>query len=155
MKLEANTSPLEVWLGEQETGHRIGRLAWRDHTAWFEFDEVFLASGLDLSPFHLPPRPGVHRAPPTPFDGLHSLFNDSLPDGWGRLLIDRQLMSEGTTLGQITPLDRLSIAGSNTMGALTYRPSSQPQTDALPIDLDTIQHETAAILSGHLSHDLE
>lgn len=27
-----------------------------------------------------------------PFGGVHGIFNDSLPDGWGRILVDRMLM---------------------------------------------------------------
>jgi serine/threonine-protein kinase HipA len=29
------------------------------------------------------------------FEGLFSVFNYSLPDGWGRLLLDRKLMGWG------------------------------------------------------------
>jgi serine/threonine-protein kinase HipA len=29
------------------------------------------------------------------FDGLFGVFADSLPDGWGKLLLDRHLMSKG------------------------------------------------------------
>ena len=34
---------------------------------------------------------GLFAGPPTPFEGLHGLFDDSLPDGWGRLLLDREM----------------------------------------------------------------
>ena len=37
---------------------------------FFEYDEGFLRSGLQLSPIHLPLRAGVHEGPPTPFAGL-------------------------------------------------------------------------------------
>lgn len=29
---------------------QVGRLAWRDRVAYFEYDQAFLTSGLDLSP---------------------------------------------------------------------------------------------------------
>ena len=47
----------------------------------FQYDPAFLARGLALSPFRLPAGQGVHWAPPAPFEGLHGVFADSLPDG--------------------------------------------------------------------------
>lgn len=46
-------------------------------------------------PFRLKLGPGLMEGPPRPFDGLHGLFNDSLPDGLGRLLMDRKLHQVG------------------------------------------------------------
>lgn len=48
-----------------------------------------IASGVEISPIRLPLRSGVFTADTTIFDGLFGVFNDSLPDGWGRLLLDR------------------------------------------------------------------
>lgn len=30
-----------------------------------------------------------------PFDGLFGVFADSLPDGWGRFLVDRLMLKKG------------------------------------------------------------
>lgn len=49
------------------------------------------------------------------FDGL---FNDSLPDGWGRLLLDRKLRNRGFFPDHLTPLDRLRYVGLRGMGVL-------------------------------------
>jgi serine/threonine-protein kinase HipA len=56
------------------------------------------------------------------FDGLHGVFNDSLPDGWGRLLLDRTVEKHGLRRGQLNKLDRLAYVGQNGMGALSYEP---------------------------------
>ncbi len=63
----------------------LGRLAWRrdERKSYFEFDRGFLDDPLPVSPFLLKARPGVIAAEPATFEGLHGLFNDSLPDGWG------------------------------------------------------------------------
>ncbi len=45
---------------------------------------------------------------PEPFEGLFGVFNDSLPDGWGRLLLDRSLKSLGISPEELGPLDRLA-----------------------------------------------
>ncbi|SDR48097.1 serine/threonine-protein kinase HipA [Rhizobiales bacterium GAS113] len=107
----------------------VGRLAWRDdeRRAYFEFDRGFLDRPLPLSPFRLDPKPGVIAAGHTPFEGLHGLFNDSLPDGWGRKLLDRSLQRRGYGHRLLAPLDRLAAVGTRGMGALRYIPE-------LPLD---------------------
>jgi len=51
------------------------------------------------------------------------VFADSLPDGWGMLLMDRFFLRErGIDRRAITALDRLAYMGERAMGALEYRP---------------------------------
>lgn len=102
----------------------LGTLAWSatERRAYFDYAPEFLAAPLLVSPFHLMAGPGVRQAPRDPFDGLHGLFNDSLPDGWGRLLLDRRLRKAGIDHQALTPLDRLSAVGQGGMGALAYKP---------------------------------
>lgn len=65
------------------------------------------------------------RQPPredTIFDGLFGVFNDSLTDGWGRLLLDRAVEKHGINRRQLNALDRLAYVGRHGMGALSYEP---------------------------------
>ena len=62
----------------------------------FEYDASFITSGVEISPIKLPLRPGVAVADTAIFEGLFGVFNDSLPDGWGRLLLDRTFEKHGT-----------------------------------------------------------
>ena len=57
-----------------------------------------------------------------PFEGLFGVFADSLPDGWGRLLVDRLMKKNGINPYDIGSLERLAIVGASGMGALTYQP---------------------------------
>jgi serine/threonine-protein kinase HipA len=149
MKLGANQA-LEVrlrWTAGDEL--RVGRLAWRDRRAWLELDEAFLAAGMPLSPFHLPFRPGLIPAPLDPFEGLFGVFDDSLPDGWGRLLQDRRATASGLSPAILTPLDRLAWVGDTGIGALAYRPEligTGEQDHAL--DLDRLAQESSEVLAG-------
>lgn len=104
----------------------VGTLAWSrgERRAYFEYHRDFLEAPLPLAPFKLAPAGGVIAAPHTPFDGLHGLFNDSLPDGWGRLLLDRRLQKHNTDHRLLTPLDRLAFVGRRGMGALRYVPDN-------------------------------
>ncbi len=49
----------------------------------FEYDPAFLREPLWLSPFKLPPEPGLLQHRDLAFGPLFGLFDDSLPDGWG------------------------------------------------------------------------
>lgn len=115
---------MDVDLDLEGAIRRMGTLAWstRERLAYFEFTPEFLAKPLLVSPFHLPVRSGPRAADSEPFQGLHGLFNDSLPDGWGRLLVDRRLGRMGLGPQDVTPLDRLSAVGTKGMGALAYTP---------------------------------
>ena len=133
---------LEVYLNARGERRFVGLLEERGGDILFEYDKRFLDSGIELSPFLLPLRPGVASDPKRTFDGLFGVFNDSLPDGWGLLLLDRLLRRSGLPLERITPLSRLSLVGSGGMGALEYEPVT-PDPDPLPerIDLDGVAEE--------------
>lgn len=60
----------------------VGRLAISNGIIYFEYDEEFLQSNLEISPIILPLQRGVIELPRDPFEGLAGVFNDSLPDGW-------------------------------------------------------------------------
>ena len=110
---------VEVYLA----GSRVGKIALApERHCLFEYDPEWVRTGFSISPFYLPLKSGVFIARDEPFDGLFGVFNDSLPDGWGRLLIDRWLASQGISPATLTILDRLCLVGSNGMGALTYSP---------------------------------
>jgi hypothetical protein len=82
----------------------------------------FIASGIEISPIKLPLGVGVFTPSEMVFDGLYGVFNDSLPDGWGRLLLDRTVEKHGLRRGQLNALDRLAYVGQNGIGALSYEP---------------------------------
>ena len=106
-------------------GKKVGTLApyERFRTA-FEYSEEWLTNGFSISPFSLPLTPGVKISKIEPFEGLFGIFADSLPDGWGRLLVDRMLRKNGENPESIGTLSRLSIVGASGMGALEYQPAN-------------------------------
>ena len=117
---------MSVVLDLEGTKRELGTLAWssRERQSYFEYAPDFIAAPLPVSPFHLPVRAGLIASGNVPreFERLHGLFNDSVPDGWGRLLLDRRLENLGVNLNDATPLDRLSAVGTSGMGALTFIP---------------------------------
>jgi serine/threonine-protein kinase HipA len=144
---------LTVWYMGTER-RKVGRLAIRDRRILFEYDPGFVASGMEISPFELPLKPGVMEARRDPFDGLFGVFADSLPDGWGRLLLDRAVERHGIQRGQLSPLDRLAFVGGNGMGALSYEPDYSREVlrrrndTENEISLDRIAEESRIVLAG-------
>lgn len=106
----------------------VGQIAWDSdrRSAAVEWDPSFVAAPLPISPYQIKTLAGLYRTGnPAAFEGLPGVFGDSLPDGWGRLLIDRELERRGSGRTAITPVDRLAIVGTHGMGALIYRPEER------------------------------
>lgn len=61
----------------------------------FEYDKSWLADGFSISPLELPLKPGIFIAKPNPFYGNFGIFEDSLPDGYGRYLLHKTLLRNG------------------------------------------------------------
>ena len=129
----------------------VGLLHQDKQRIFFEYAPEFLKSGIELSPFKLPLKAGVFEEKAHVFDGLFGLFNDSLPDGWGCLLLDRKLRKLGKSYAEITPLDRLSLIGANPMGALEYEPAAEDSDFYGDIELDSLSGEVDRILEGEES----
>lgn len=117
---------------------KVGRLGVQQRQIYFEYDASFIESNLQLSPFHLPLKTGVIISKDPVFAGLFGVFNDSLPDGWGRLLLDRQCVKHGINPAALSPLDRLYFVGSHGMGALCYEPEAETLATQEQQDLDSI-----------------
>ncbi|MCH7402025.1 type II toxin-antitoxin system HipA family toxin [Belliella kenyensis] len=126
----------------------VGRLAINNQTIYFEYELSFLGKGLEISPFHLPLKKGVIELPYRPFEGLAGVFNDSLPDGWGRLLFDRMVRSKGFIPQDFSPLDRLANVGLYGLGALVYEPNHIQENSNSKIDLDLLADQTEEVLQG-------
>ena len=144
-----NAEKLSVSLDLQGEIMRVGDLVWgrRENRAYFEFERDFIDRGLPVSPFKLPLKAGLAPAPATPFGGVHGLFNDSLPDGWGRWLLDRLLRRHNFNKDELTTVDRLTYVGTRGMGALRYEPENMfrdPKTGD-EIDLDWLASQAEKV----------
>jgi len=118
-------------------GQRVGRLAETPAGLAFEYDPAFLASGHQLSPFTLPLRPGVQLRGG---DRLPGLFEDSLPDAWGRRVMMEWFRQHGSPESSVTPLAMLAFVGARGMGALTYEPARDADDHPwTAVSLDSLQ----------------
>lgn len=138
-------------------GRTVGALVMSpEHTLAFAYDRDWLAHGFSISPLSLPLREGVFVAKRDPLSGMFGVFDDSMPDGWGRLLTDRMLRNHGVDPYAVGPLARLSIVGRGGMGALEYEPASTVGDGSRNAsDLDELAQESLRMLRAEFSDDLD
>lgn len=133
---------------------KIGRIAITpDFLCAFEYDSAYLLSGNSISPFNLPLRQEVFIAKRAPFNGGFGVFDDSLPDGWGNLILDRYLKSKGVDPNKLTLLQRLALIGSTGRGALEYRPDFSESTTDEIINFDNLATESEKMLTTDYEGD--
>lgn len=141
---------------EENSEIEVGEIISDKKGIYFKFYKSFIETGIEISPLKLKLSKEIYQADPLPFDRLFGVFSDSLPDGWGKLLVDRRLISKGINLNQISNLDRLSFVGSNGSGALIYRPEFEEKyAIGKSVELDEISKEVNGILEGSSSDLIE
>lgn len=131
------------------------RLAMADGLAQLEWSREVIAARLDVSALLYPPDPGLLAARGRDFEGLHGFLADSLPEGWGYVVMRKRLAGLGVRIEELNPLDRLALVGDQGRGALTYAPATTPAAADEALDLDTLATESAAILAGNDSALIE
>ena len=135
---------------------KVGTMAlYKGRLAAFEYDREWLADGFAISPFSLPLEQKVFIPKQEPFDGIFGVFADSLPDGWGRLLVDRLMLKNHMNPYEVGNMDRLAIVGQSGMGALCYEPERHFEIEENPIDLDMIAEECRQILNTESAENLD
>lgn len=144
---------LQVFYNEK----KVGTLAlMKNNIVAFEYDSNWITNGFSISPFTLPLKKQVFIPRIDPFDGLYGVFSDSLPDGWGRLLVDRMLNSQNINPREISQIDRLAIVGETGMGALSYKPEYNLLEDKdYQEDYDNLALSCKKILNTEYSADLD
>lgn len=128
------------------------RLAMAGGLAQLEWSREVLAAGLRVAALDFyPTAPGLHPARGRLFGGLHGFLADSLPDGWGHLLMRRRLSKAGVDIAALTPLERLALVGDQGRGALVFAPSTAPMDAVESFDLDLLAAAAITLLKGETS----
>jgi serine/threonine-protein kinase HipA len=130
-------------------GEPVGILAVRDRQIWFQYNAHWLQHGFDLAPqiLNFNNQPQLAKSPV--FQGLHGVFYDSLPDGWGMLLMDRFFKREFSwDPHDIVTLDRLAYLGKRAMGALEYEPVIVDDHISEVVHLNVLLDDAERVLTG-------
>ena len=142
-------------------GKHVGTLAESpERLIAFQYSDDWLKTGFSLNPLNLPLKSGVFLPPDRTrqaSQGLFGVFNDSLPDSWGTLLMDRKLQQDGIDPGNLSAIDRLAYIGASGMGALEYHPSKREtyNIDTVGLDYDQIAMEVSNVLSSKPTDKLD
>lgn len=137
-----NTAFVNIW------NKRVGAIAWdaETGTAGFEFEPRFLKEKLDLAPLKMPREQAErqiymfpeHRNTNT-FRGLPGLLADTLPDKYGKTLINTWLVQNGRPADSLNPVEMLCYVGKRGMGALEFEPAVPKINDrSTKIEIDEL-----------------
>ncbi len=141
-----NLAHVKIW------GKMVGYLFWREdnQTATFEYTPEFKRLGLDLSPIVMPLTSqrvySFSNISRETFLGLPGLFADSLPDAYGKALLDRWLASNGRNFAN--PVERLCYQGKRSMGALEFEPAHNDYLETSSnIEIDSLVATAREVLN--------
>lgn len=141
-----NLAHVKIW------GEMVGYLFWREdnQTATFEYTPEFKRLGLDLSPIVMPLTSqrvySFSNISRETFLGLPGLFADSLPDAYGKALLDRWLASNGRNFAN--PVERLCYQGKRSMGALEFEPAHNDYLETSSnIEIDSLVATAREVLN--------
>ena len=146
---------LEVIFNEKKVGTLALLNKNKIYLLAFQYDDEWIKNGFSISPFSLPLENKVFIPKIDPFNGMFGVFSDSLPDGWGKLLVDRTLKKNNINPFEITSLDRLAIVGNSGMGGLEYIPQYDFEIKSEIKDLDELALSCKKILNTEYSENLD
>ncbi len=143
----STTAKVNLW------GRTIGAVSLEDGAAaaTFEYERAFINSGIEVAPLMMPLSSRLYSFPalrPETFHGLPVLLVDSLPDRFGRVLIDAWLARSGRLPESLNAVERLCCTGSRGMGALEYAPATRLAAPvAARIEVDRLVELASQVLT--------
>lgn len=120
----------------------------------FQYDTSWVADGFSISPFTLPLTERVYIPKNNDLMGLFGVFRDSLPDGFGSLIVRRRLLALGIGYDSLSPLSKLSLVGDSGLGALRYVPTWDVPSRQENIELDHMASSIRHILDETIEDGL-
>ena len=140
------TAEVKLW------GRTVGAVSvtGRGAAATFEYAPAFVRSGWDVSPLRMPREQRVFDFPAQTgetFRGLPGLLADSLPDHFGRLLIDAWLQERNCSADNLDAVEMLCYIGSRGMGALEYAPALGDASSGRPVQVEDLARLAEAALT--------
>ena len=137
-----------VWLPGDRTPTLAGQVHEQGGETTFAYDAGYLGNPAAVALYtELPMVHGVQR----PAAGLSvaGCLNDTWPDGWSRVVIERRRLDAGRSTSSLHPFDYLRDSGSDRTGALDYTdtPEWTPRGEA-HATLDQLQSAAELIETG-------
>lgn len=135
-------------------GKRIGAIAWNPNTGLgsFEYLPGFEIDKYPIAPIKMPGKNQIYAFPELrnteTFRGLPGLLADSLPDRYGKELINVWLARQGRPENSLNPVELLCFIGKRGMGALEFEPAIQQESPSYGLELSDLLETTKALLQN-------
>lgn len=136
----------------------VSAVLWNENlqVASFEYEPSFSKKGWDLSPLMMPINNkatfSFRELSRDTFMGLPGLLADSLPDAYGKALLDRWLVSLGRRFAN--PVERLCYQGRRSMGALEFVPAQDEHLEqSSSIEISSLVKIASEVLNQKYSLD--
>lgn len=135
-------------------GQRVGAVAYDTTTemASFEYDPKFNLEKLPIAPIKMPSKNRIYSFPEhrnsETFKGMPGLLADTLPDRYGKDLINAWLARQGRPDDSLNPVELLCFIGRRGMGALEFEPVMAKESPSHDIELSDLIETTKALLSN-------
>jgi serine/threonine-protein kinase HipA len=123
---------------------KAGELAAAGKETSFQFAPEFIQAGIQLAPLTMKLRTEPYIFADADFDYLPPLLSDSLPDLYGRGVMNRWFAQKFGAEYRPTPLDKLGYVGASGIGALSYRPMVDAFPPAVAREMDLRQEQKLA-----------
>jgi len=137
---EVNLWGIRIGVASLEEGERV---------AAFQYEPDFVPYGIEVCPLLLPLGNRVYTFPglaDKTFRGLPGLLADSLPDRFGRALIEAWLATQGRTWDSFNVIEQLCYLGTRGMGALEFQPAMRAPGKAEPVDISRLVELASEVL---------
>lgn len=125
----------------------VGQLAMDGRQPVFQYHAQWLQNPLPLSPLELPATLKLYSGYEPSQYGLPGLIADSLPDGWGMLLMDRFFKKyQQRQPYDVNILERLAYIGQSAIGALSFEPEADIAQQQAEMDLLALARESLVVI---------
>lgn len=143
---------VDVYLNLDDVRKRLGRLMKTAKGIAFQYNDEFIATGLDVSPFAWPRQAGLKKCNPSA-GLLPGFIEDALPDAWVNALWALKLGVTQKHWARFMGLERLTWMGRDGMGALEFEPAVKPSVQVAVHDLalPVIAKDIEGVFKGEAS----
>ena len=149
MKIE-NINKIEVYYKDKHVGLLIQN---GDSTCSFVYTYEWLENGFTISPFKLPLEDKEFICDDYLVNYMFGVFYDCLPDSWGNYLVDKYLISQGINPRNVSLLQRLTLLGEDSLGALSFKPNFEEKNTENANDFDEIKKKIEELEKGDRQFD--
>jgi len=135
-------------------GLTVGYLEENNGVILFEFDENFIHSGIELSPFEMPLKQWKNQSYRKPvaqdtFQGLPKFISDALPDKFGNKVMDAYFAQRGIARTNASITERLFYIGRKAVGALEFTSHTAEPPNALKtLSIDELVKDARNAING-------